>query len=203
MSRGKQGKPDMSESDETKAVVELTPATEAHVKKRSRRQRKRVAKPAHADSATDIEVPAPADDSDDYDNTDNNHAPALACCARVDRAAAEHVASDVSEAGVIYVRLDVGASCNAELSEEILPVIDSSESQFNATGAAPCAGVPGETDCRCGDENAWGCPSCAVYSSSLLLLHRDISIIEEQGPPGLEFDRTVDKPIIWTKTMFY
>lgn len=44
-----------------------------------------------------------------------------------------------------------------------------------------------EAAADCGaDCAAWGCAECAVYSSSLLLAHREIGLRASRGPPGLE-----------------
>lgn len=39
--------------------------------------------------------------------------------------------------------------------------------------------------CSCKDDFAWGCALHSVYSGSLLLAHREISLRIADGPPGL------------------
>jgi hypothetical protein len=65
------------------------------------------------------------------------------------------------------------------------------------------AKAPAVAACQCGDDSAWGCQCCAVYSSALLLLHRQISIDIDQGPPGLEGLAAAHKKLISTRLMQY
>jgi hypothetical protein len=41
-------------------------------------------------------------------------------------------------------------------------------------------------DCAMPEVNIWGCPIQRTYTSSLLLMHRQMQVVVQRGPPGLE-----------------
>lgn len=61
--------------------------------------------------------------------------------------------------------------------------------------------VDGAGRCSCATANAWGCAQRFVYSSNLLLAHRELSIKIAKGPPGLELPET-SKAFSFKRTCF-
>lgn len=66
------------------------------------------------------------------------------------------------------------------------PVIGTNPSDSQAFATVASADkVSDDSICNCCGEFFWGCQRCTVYSSALLLAHRQISIRIAEGPPGL------------------